>query len=56
MITLLNKVTKKKKQYTDKKARLILDNPLIGGNYQIVSLPKAETPSEVIEKVSIKKK
>jgi len=56
MVKLLNIKAKKVKQYTDKKARLILDNPLIGGDYKIVSVPKAETPEEVTTKVSIKPK
>lgn len=55
MITIINIKTKVKKTYTDKKARLILDNELIGKDYKVVEVPKAEQPPEVEKKVSIKK-
>lgn len=47
MITLRNKKTKKEKSYTDKKARLIMANELLGKDYEVVgAIEKAPTPPE----------
>lgn len=56
MISLINNKTKSVKSYTDKKAKMILENPLLSGMYSIVkSEVRQEDPPEV-GKVSIKPK
>lgn len=56
MITLLNIKTKVQKVYTNKKAELIMGNPLVSKDFKVISTDvKIPDPPEVA-KVSINKK
>lgn len=56
MISLINNKTKTVRQYTDKKAKLILENPLLSGMYSVVKGETRQDDPPEVSKVSIKPK